>query len=410
MSVMDVLTALNKGHKRDIAVVGLRDNTVKRIPFTSPRLNYMTYGGIPQGRISMFVGRESSGKTTTVLDIVKNAQKLYKKEWEDEVKELKSLKKLPKEKAERLAFLEENGPKKIYYFDAENTLDADWAECIGVDINSPDLIHVRLLGDTAEEYLTKVNIAASKGGESTGMIIIDSIAALVSEQIFGESLENKKMGGTAAVNAQWLRMFNQYISDYGITAIVVNQVIENIKNPYADFDIPGGNALKHYASTTLVFKKEEFIDSQGGSLGKQADSPYGNLIKVYVQKTKTFKPDRRINYYTLSYDYGIDVIMDVLSLAVEYGCIKLNGGGYYEFLNPETLEPCTDSSGKEFKIRGKANVLDYLRENPIVLRPYYEYISKKALEKNADVFRVREAMDGILIRYQDTEVTENEAN
>lgn len=31
-----------------------------KIPFSSPRLNYMTYGGLPVGRIHEFSGPESS--------------------------------------------------------------------------------------------------------------------------------------------------------------------------------------------------------------------------------------------------------------------------------------------------------------------------------------------------------------
>ena len=45
----------------------------------------MLYGGIPRGRIVEFAGEENSGKTTTALDIVANAQKLFQEEWENEI-------------------------------------------------------------------------------------------------------------------------------------------------------------------------------------------------------------------------------------------------------------------------------------------------------------------------------------
>ena len=73
MALDDLIKTMNKEFKKELAVKGIGDFVIKRIPFTSPRLNYETYGGIPRGRISMFAGKESSGKSTTALDIVKNA-------------------------------------------------------------------------------------------------------------------------------------------------------------------------------------------------------------------------------------------------------------------------------------------------------------------------------------------------
>ena len=56
-------------------------------------------GGIPRGRITMFAGKESSGKSTTALDSVKNAQIVFRKEWEDEMNEC-------------TAFIQENESKR----------------------------------------------------------------------------------------------------------------------------------------------------------------------------------------------------------------------------------------------------------------------------------------------------------
>ena len=84
MSKLDVLVSnINKEWKEDIAARGIKRITTKKIPFTSPRLNYMFYGGLPRGRIIEFAGEENGGKTTTALDICKNAQRLFNSEYED---------------------------------------------------------------------------------------------------------------------------------------------------------------------------------------------------------------------------------------------------------------------------------------------------------------------------------------
>ena len=46
MSLEEVLKKVNKQFNKELAVKGIGDLVIERIPFTSPRLNYETYGGI----------------------------------------------------------------------------------------------------------------------------------------------------------------------------------------------------------------------------------------------------------------------------------------------------------------------------------------------------------------------------
>ena len=45
----EVMRDVNKKFKSDVCKQGLKFDDVTRIPFSSPRLNYMTYGGVPAG-------------------------------------------------------------------------------------------------------------------------------------------------------------------------------------------------------------------------------------------------------------------------------------------------------------------------------------------------------------------------
>ena len=78
----------NKKYKTELFTIGTVVHNCSRIPFSSPRANYMLYGGVPRGRITEFAGEEGSGKTTTALDIAGNAQKLFLQEWEEKIQEL----------------------------------------------------------------------------------------------------------------------------------------------------------------------------------------------------------------------------------------------------------------------------------------------------------------------------------
>src|SRR5574344_2316730 len=101
----EVMRDVNKKFKSDVCKQGLKFDDVTRIPFSSPRLNYMTYGGVPVGRIIEFAGEEGGGKTTTALDLVAHSQKMFP-------------------------------DKQVLYVDVERTLDAEWATKLGVDVES----------------------------------------------------------------------------------------------------------------------------------------------------------------------------------------------------------------------------------------------------------------------------------
>lgn len=61
---MSKLDALIKETVKDLgeysAGYGITEVIGDKIPFSSPRLNYMTYGGLPAGRIHEFSGPEGS--------------------------------------------------------------------------------------------------------------------------------------------------------------------------------------------------------------------------------------------------------------------------------------------------------------------------------------------------------------
>ena len=61
-SIEDIIKNINKKSGANIAHVGLETTHYRRIPFTSPRLNYCTYGGLPVGRLIEFYGEEHGGK------------------------------------------------------------------------------------------------------------------------------------------------------------------------------------------------------------------------------------------------------------------------------------------------------------------------------------------------------------
>ena len=383
MSLQEVLNKINKEFKKELAVKGIGDLVIKRIPFTSPRLNYETYGGIPRGRITMFAGKESSGKSTTALDVVKNAQIIFNKEWEEEIqeknnfieqnKDKKSYKNQVDECKERIKYLEKRGPLKIVYFDAEGTIDSDWARKLGVDVDNVYL--VRLHTQTAEQFLDQV-MRVVRDTDDVGLIIIDSIAVLVPQLVHGESFEQKSMGGNAKVVTDFCNEVCPILGEKDIACVIINQARDDFNNPYSEFKIPCGNGLKLASSLILTFQKGKLLDAAGNEQKQSYETPQGNIVWVRIQKTKIFKPDRRVGFYTLSYDYGVDVVADLIPMAVDLGVID-KAGAWFKIVNPDTGELLTYEDGEVIKFQGQANLMAFLREKEQVFNYINEYVTSK---------------------------------
>jgi recombination protein RecA len=157
MSNLDsVIKDLNKKFKTNLINEGLVFEKISRIPFSSPRLNYMMYGGLPVGRIVEFAGEEGGGKTTTALDVVANAQRLFPE-------------------------------KKVAYVDVERTLDPEWAQKLGVDVEK--LILVSPEEQTAEQRF-EITKAIVETGEIS-VCVLDSLAAMVSSQAYSKTIEEQ---------------------------------------------------------------------------------------------------------------------------------------------------------------------------------------------------------------------------
>ena len=395
--ISTVFKEINKEFKKELAIKGIGELKLKRIPFTSLRLNYETYGGIPRGRISMFAGRESSGKSTTALDVVRNAQVVFKKEYEEEILTIeeqltngKLSKPQEKELNDKLNFLQKRGPLKVVYFDAEGTIDSDWARKLGIDVNEVYL--VRLHTQTAEQFLDQV-LRVVRDTDDVGLVIIDSIAVLVPQLIHNESLEQKNMGGNAKVVTDFCNQVCPILGEKDIACIIINQARDDFKNPYADFSIPCGNSLKLASSLILTFQKGKLIDEDGKEQKQSFECPQGNLVWVRIQKTKICKPDRRVGFYTLSYDYGVDVIADIIPLASEcYDLIK-KSGAWYSIVNPDTGEFLTTESGDVVKIQGEANLQEFLRQNPQVYEFIYNFIYDKIMNPDCKDIQIDSSVD-----------------
>lgn len=356
----------NKKFKDELITVGTVIHQCQRIPFSSPRANYMLYGGIPRGRITEFAGPEGSGKTTSSLDIVANAQKLFKEEWEQEIAQLEAIEKPTKSDTAKLLELREVGPKKILWVDCENTFDEYWANLLGVDVKA---IYYMAPQAQSAEQIFEIIIQLIDTGEF-GLGVIDSLGVMMSQQAYDKTLEEKTYGGIAYALTQFSKKAEMYCAATNCALIGINQVREDLNSPYGGLTTTGGKAWKHQCSVRLLFNKGDHFDSKYAKVAKSTCAdPFGHYVKISVEKTKVCKPNRKLGYYTLEYEHGINEVMDYINIAIEKDIIK-QGGAWFTFIDPTTGELLCDESGSDIKIQGLRNIPEFLRTH----NRYYEKI------------------------------------
>lgn len=372
MGKLDTLIKdFNKQYKEEIVARGIPIIQTQKIPFSSPRANYMLYGGIPRGRIIEFAGEENGGKTTTALDIVANAQPLFYDEWEQEIKDLEAIDKRKKEQQARLDYLKARGPKQVVYADCENTLDEDWARNLGVDTDK--MVLLKPQSQTAEQIFEM--LLQMMETDEVGLVVIDSLGVMLSAQAYEKTMEEKTYGGIAAALTLFSKKAELLCNKYNCTLIGINQMRENMNSPYGGMITTGGKGWKHNCSVRLLFQKGSYIDERGNEIKRSAESPAGNQVLINVVKTKVCKPDRRVGYYTLNYETGIDKTADTIEVALKYGIIN-QAGAWFNFVDIETGEIITDEEGEIIKVQGKPNLIEYLQNDPHL----YNEISEKVSE------------------------------
>lgn len=359
LNLRDTLKSISKKFGDNVVKMGVESLEVDGIlPLGSPRADFCLYGGIPEGRIVEFSGAEGSGKTTTAFLVAAQYQRIE---------------------------LERNpdNPRAIILLDNEGTADPVWAKKLGYNMDADAAVPTVILrpeGQSAEEIFDMA-LDMLKTGE-VGLLIFDSIATLVPQQIAEESMEKQQMGGIAKSLTRFANTAIGLLRKYRATLIALNQVRENLSG-YGDvLQTPGGRAWKHACSSRLMFKRGDFFDDDGNILMKKdAQSPAGHQVEVYVLKTKTCRWDRKLGFYTLNYTRGVDTLQDTIDMATHFGLIDNSTQGIFRIMDPETGEVMLNEEGKEVKVKGRKNLKPYFLEHMDLWKKLYDLCYDKIKTK-----------------------------
>ena len=260
-------------------------------------------GGYPRGRIVEIYGPESSGKTTVALHAVAEVQR-------------------------------QGGTAA--YIDAENALDPQYAEALGVNID--DLLLSQ--PDSGEEGLEIADALISSG--AVDLVIVDSVAALVPRAEIDGDMGDTHVGLQARLMSQALRKLSGEINKTKTIAIFINQIREKVGVMFGNPETTtGGRALKFYSTIRMEIRRAEQI--------KNGTDVIGNKAKVKIVKNKVAPPFKRCEV-DIMYGEGISKTGELLDMAVENDLVDKSGDWY--------------SYGSERIGQGRENAKKWLKEHP----------------------------------------------
>lgn len=260
-------------------------------------------GGYPRGRIVEIYGPESSGKTTVALHAVAEVQR-------------------------------QGGTAA--YIDAENALDPQYAEALGVDVDNLLLSQP----DTGEEGLAIADALIASG--AVDLVVIDSVAALVPQAEIDGDMGDAHVGLQARLMSQALRKLSGEINKTKTIAIFINQIREKVGVMFGNPETTtGGRALKFYATIRMEIRRAEQI--------KNGTDVVGNKARVKIVKNKVAPPFKRCEV-DIMYGEGISKTGELLDMAVEKDLVKKSGAWY--------------SYGNERIGQGRENAKHWLADHP----------------------------------------------
>ena len=280
-------------------------------------------GGFARGRIVEIYGPESSGKTTLTLTAIAQAQK---------------------------------SGGLAAFIDVEHALDPQYAARLGVNLD--DLLVSQ--PSSGEEALQICE--ALVRSNAIDVIVVDSVAALVTKQELEGEIGDSTVGAQARLMSAALRKLTSFISKARTVCIFTNQIREKIGVMFGNpVTTPGGRALKFYASVRVDIRRIGQIKGSDGVIA-------GNRTKIKVVKNKVAPPFTECEF-DIMYNEGISSVGSLLDLATEYDIIQKRGSWI-------------SYNGSQIA-QGRDAAKEALKSNPELYAEIEEQVKAKMDEKTA---------------------------
>lgn len=230
--VSDLLKKFTKAYGKDLTHID--DEDPPRIPTGFFAFDLASGGGFPVGRVSVIFGPESSMKSSLCLRAISGAQIMYP--------ELTPI-----------------------YIDVEGSYSKEWASRMGVD---PNRIVV-LVPETAEQMVDTVEQLLY--AEDVSVIVVDSLAALVTNKELESSAEDFQVGTAGLLINKFYRKVTRALAQVrsthsgkaAPTLLCINQIRFKIGVSHGNPEtMPGGPSFNYASSLTVRLYGKDEMDAE----------------------------------------------------------------------------------------------------------------------------------------------------
>lgn len=231
-------------------------------------------GGWPLGRMSNIVGDRSTGKSLLAIEACANFRQKYPK-------------------------------GKIIYLEAEAAFDEDYAEALGMPVDSIEFAGAKLPDYTVESWFEHLEstLETMVKTQEPCLYIVDSLDALSDRAEKDREIDK----GTFGANKPKIigQLFRRTVKDMErsrIHLMIISQIRDNLGVSFGETKTrTGGRAMDFYASQILWLAQLKRLDR---TIRKQK-RVYGIQVKAQCKKNKIGLPFREAEFPIL-FGYGMD--------------------------------------------------------------------------------------------------------
>lgn len=265
LSVAEMMALAQKDMGEDVGQIGGEYEDLPRIPTGIFEFDVASGGGFPMNKMSLIYGNESSTKTVHAMLAVANHQRLF--------------------------------PDKVCaYFALEgyHNDDKKWFHSLGVDTDK-----LAVFRPTYAEQAVDLMDSFCWSSDA-GLVVFDSVAAMLTASEFEDSAEKKRFGGSSIPVSSMSRKTTTALNKAPAkpTIILINQPRTKIGVMYGDpTTLPGGAAINKFQPCLVLklYGKNEMDPKVSKAL------PAAKVVTATIQKHK-------MNIINVSAEYHVAMI------------------------------------------------------------------------------------------------------
>ncbi len=325
---------MGKSSKKDLVFNEFKRRPTVRIPTGIILLDVLLNGGIPPGDYVEICSDSGLGKSTICLQIAKRYAVTqgwvlildHEQGMTDELLESMSLLNLVNE--EKVVILQ-----PITYKDSETILDTLSEETL------PSLVLIdsitAMLPDKDAVGIEDTSKSKTSKGKPKG----------------------KAIGVKARSEAEFMLKYKGWARKNGITFIFINQIRTKFTRSFIAYqDSAGGNAFKFYCDIRLFFRRVKDLTREEETFEGNKEVPYGNILEVVAKKNRGNRSHIPISIDVV-FGKGVSNIKSMANVLISAGYVE-QAGSYFKL----------EGLGEDKNVKGWSGLLEYVRDNKVVLR------------------------------------------